>query len=177
MFSTPLIEDAPRYYSLTRRQWLLSFLISIPLALAISFSISPDSMSWWIIGPAIAAYVGLAIWMKKTQNNLGATTSEHTLVLDETTVTVQDRAGKASQTYDLSNVDRILLKEAYGIPGETLADLWRELRGKPKRNYLILEQAGNQHQLHFLIDSYYGLKQLDRLIEEWSRRGYRLQRQ
>ena len=175
-FTTPLIEDAPRYYRLTRRQWFLFFLNGIPAALLIGFFFSSYPISWWVAVPAIVAYIGMAVWMKKNQHSLQATVIEHTLVLDEKTVTITETGGKAHRTYDLNEVDRIIVKKEFGIPGESLADLSQELWGKPKRNFLILERDGKQQQLDFVIDSYYGITQLEKLIDRWREKGYRVER-
>jgi hypothetical protein len=57
------------------------------------------------------------------------------------------------------------------MPQESIADIVQEMKGKPKQNFIIIERNEQFQKFDFLVDSYYMLKQLDKIIEQWQQRG------
>jgi hypothetical protein len=57
-----------------------------------------------------------------------------------------------------------------------MKDLGKEIAGNAKQNYLILQQNGQDRRIDFEIDSYFMLRQLEKLIENWESKGYNIAR-
>ena len=171
MFKAKLIAD-PSYYRLRRRRALLALLPIIPGALILDVFDLP-------VGIAVAAVLAYAaaLWLVfRNQKSLDSFVGNQTIEIDGQAIRVLDHSGRPTENYALDRVDKLLLKKTYGFPEETLADMADELKGNPKKNFIIVEQGGQRHQFDFVVDSYYSLKQLDKLIDGWSRRAYPIER-
>lgn len=171
MFKAKLIAD-PTYYRLRRRRTLLALLPVLPAALIVDAFDLPV----WVTGAIMLAYVGAFWWLFRNKKSLDSLVGEQTIEIDEQAIRVLDRSGQPAASYALDRVDRLLLKKAYGYPEESLSDVANELKGTPKKNFIIVEQGGQRRQFDFVVDSYYSLKQLDKVIDGWTRCAYPIER-
>ena len=57
------------------------------------------------------------------------------------------------------------------MPEERIQDLIRELKGKPLENYLIVQQGQEERRFDILLDSFYMIEQLKKVIDDWQDRG------
>jgi len=169
MFKAKLITD-PEYYALRRRQLLLFFLLAIPIALMGNFFDLPG----WVSGIAITAYALVAWVIWRNQRKIKGISGHKRIEMDQGAIRILNAQGEPLELIDLNTVDAIEVKEAYPMPQETLKDMANEMSGSPQRHYVRIIQNGESRQLDFEVDTYYMLKQLEKLVAAWTKAGYEL---
>lgn len=171
MFKAKLITD-PAYYALRRRQLLLFFLIVIPIGLLGNFFDLPG----WVSGIAMTAYALVAWVIWRNQRKIKGISGHKRIEMDQETIRILNANGETLDLINLNTVDAIEVKEAYRMPQETLKDMADEMGGYPQRHYIRIEQDGESRQLDFEVDTYYMLKQLEKVVTAWTHAGYKLVR-
>jgi len=96
--------------------------------------------------------------------------------IDENEIRIKSQKGGQEEIIKLNEVERLILKEEYSIPQESMKEVGEELIGSTKQNYLIIQQNNKNRRIDFSVDSYYMLKQLNKLIRNWESKGYRIER-
>ena len=171
MFKAKLIENE-NYYNLRSKQVLLMFLPSIPIGLLVNFY----SIPIWLTVLMIAVYLLLAALMTKNQKQINSILSNKIIEIDEKEIRIMSNKGIRAETISLEKIDKLILKNEYSIPQETIKEIGKEIVGNTKQNYLILQHNGQDRKIDFEIDSYFMLKQLDKLIDNWNSKGYNIVR-
>ena len=97
--------------------------------------------------------------------------------MDEKEIRIKTKKGKEEEIIALENVDKLILTDTYSMPQETMREVGKEMAGNTKQNYLIVQQNNNKRKLDFEIDSYFMIKQLDKIIEKWELNGYNIERE
>ena len=170
MFKAKLIENE-NYYKLRSKQLSLMILTSIPIGLLANFYQMPVWATILIIGIYIAVYLLTA----KNQKQINSMVGNRSIEIDQDEIRIKSKKG-IEEVFKLNAVDKIILKDEYSIPQETLKEVGQEMTGKTKQNFVIVQQAEELRKLDFEIDSYYMVKQLDKLIESWKLKEYKIER-
>ena len=171
MFKAKLIENK-NYYNLKSKQLLLMLLPAIPIGLLVNFYKIPIWVSLLMIG----LYITLFILMFRNQKRISSILGNKLIEFDIDEIRIKSKKGIGEETIKLNKVEKIVLKEEYSLPQETLKEVGHELTGKTKQNYIILYQNNKKKQLDFEVDSYYMINRLNKLIEAWKVSGYNIER-
>lgn len=171
MFKAKLIESK-NYYKLRSKQVLFMLLPSIPLGLVVIFYLIPI----WLTILMIGLYIATIIIMARNQKQMISVLGKKMIEIDRDEIRIKSTQGKEEETIKLNKVEKIILKDKYSIPQETIKEFGEELVGKVKQNYLILLQNNHERKLDFEIDSYYMINQLNSLIDTWKMQGYKIER-
>ncbi|HHH50048.1 MAG TPA: hypothetical protein ENK52_03615 [Saprospiraceae bacterium] len=92
--------------------------------------------------------------------------------ISESAIKILNNKKEVLQLYDISKVKKITILDQYKIPDDKLLDL---IKLNPRNNFLILQMEEEEIRLDFEIDSYYGIKQLEKVIDSWNKNGINLQ--
>ena len=171
MFKAKLIETKD-YYKLRSKQLLLMLLPSIPIGLLVNFYQIPI----WLTILMIGLYIGAIFLMVRNQKQISSVLGNKLIEIDIDEIRIKSKKGADDETIKLNGVEKIILKEQYSMPQETIKEVGKELTGKAKQNYVILLQDNQKRQLDFEVDSYYMINQLNKLIESWKMKGYNIER-
>ena len=85
-------------------------------------------------------------------------------------ISVIDKKGH-KQIYPIKNAYAIILKDALKMPDETVKDIYKDLSGQPIKNYIVYKDKNGDHRFEFMIDSYYMIEQLKKLVHGWQNDG------
>lgn len=171
MFKAKLIEDKS-YYKLRSRQLIY---ILIP-AFAIGLSVNFYHIPLWASALGGVIYIAMVLIMSRTRKLMSALLGNKIIEIENNQIRIKSKNGSDLETIDLDNVEKVILKKEYGLSQETLKEISLEARGKRKENFIIIEQANKQQQYDFEFDSYYMISQLEKAIEGWTKRGYKIER-
>ncbi len=171
MFKAKLIEN-DNYYKLRSKQLLLMLLPSIPIGLLVNFYQIPI----WLTIVMIGLYILAIILLTRNQKRMNSILGNKLIEIDEQEIRIKSKKGTQEETINLDEVEKLILKEDYSIPQETMKELGEEIIGKAKQNYLILQQNNQKRKLDFEIDSYFMIQQLNKIIENWEVKGYKIER-
>lgn len=170
MFKAKLIENES-YYKLRSKHLLLMLLPSLPMILIVNFYQIPI----WLTILMIGLYVLAIIPMIRNQKRLSAIVGNKQIEIDNKEIRIKSKKGIQQEIIHLNKIDKLILKDIYSMPQETIGEVVKEMSGKAKQNYLILEQNSQKRRLDFEIDSYYMVNQLDKIIKNWKANGYNIE--
>ena len=171
MFKAKLINDEA-YYRLRNMQLIFSFASSIAIGLLVNFFDLPLWVAL-IIGGLLIIGIILSFRNQRTLNSM---IGKKRIELDDSEIRIISKKGDQQETIPFGAVDKIILKKEYGLPQESMSEIADELKGQPKRNYLIIQQNDQQRKFDFELDSYYMLNQLNKVIDGWMKKGYTIER-
>lgn len=123
----------------------------------------------------IGLYVLAIIPMIRNQKRLSAIVGNKQIEIDNKEIRIKSKKGIQQEIIHLNKIDKLILKDIYSMPQETIGEVVKEMSGKAKQNYLILEQNSQKRRLDFEIDSYYMVNQLDKIIKNWKANGYNIE--
>jgi len=170
MFKAKLIEKED-YYKLRSKQLLLMLLPSILIGLLVNFYQIPI----WVTILMIGIYIALIVLMAKNQKQINSIFGNRMIEIDIDEIKIKSKNKAEEENIKLNKIDKIILKDEYSIAQETIKEVGQELTGNTKRNYLIIHQDGQKRQFDFEVDSYYMINQLNKLIESWKTKGYKIE--
>jgi Ca2+/Na+ antiporter len=165
-FKAKLIED-PIYYSLKRKELFIGLITAIPAALLANYFERPI----WIVLVAFFVYIFLLLILKNNKQEINDISGQKIIEIEADLITLKSVHNKIIDSFDLTKSEKISLNKDFGMPQESIADIAQEMKGKPKQNFIIIEQNGEIQKFDFLVDSYYMIKQLDKIIEQWQQKG------
>lgn len=165
-FKAKIIES-PVYYSLKRKELFIGLATAIPAAILANFFERPV----WIVLIALVIYFLLLLIMKNNQQGIKDISSNKMIEIGVDQIDLKSANNEIIGSFDLAKTKKIMLNKDFGMPQESIADIAQEMKGKPKKNFIIIEQNGQFQKFDFLVDSYYMLKQMDKIIEQWQQRG------
>lgn len=171
MFKARLIENN-KYYSLRSKQIILILFPSILIGIIANFYQFP----FWITITAIGIYVLTFKKVIANQKLMNSMIQDKSIEIDETEIRIKSNKNNQIETINIEDVKKVLVKKEYRIPQESIKEITKEIKGKPKKNYLIIHQKNEQRKFDFEIDSYFMINQLDKIIEKWIRKGYKIEK-
>lgn len=170
MFKAKLIENE-KYYKLQRKQLFLTILLFIQIYLFVSFYKIPI----WVTILIIGIFVATVIFTSRNQKRINSILGNKLIEIDMDEIRINSKNGATEESIKLDEVERMILKNEYSIPQETLKEMGQELTGNIKQNFIILYKDSQKRQFDFEIDSYYMINQLNKLIETWRTKGYKIE--
>ncbi len=170
MFRARLIENKS-YYKLRVKQIFLLFLLLIPGNIIINFYEPPT----WIAILILALYIGMIILVVRNQKKIRSVTGNKLIEMDNDEIRIKSKKGIEEEKIKLNNIEKIILKDQYSMPQETMKEVGQELTGKIKQNYIIINQDNEERRFDFEFDSYYMINQLNDLIKSWKTKGYNIE--
>lgn len=162
MFKAKLI-DREDYYKLKSKRIFLMLLPLIPMAMLLS----SEQVAIWITIPATGIYIAAFILMVRNQKQLNSVVGNRLIEIDFDQISIKSKQGIEEEKIQLNAVDKIILKEEYSMPQESVKEVGEEMLGTIKQNYIIIQKDGKTRKLDFEFESYYMLNQLNKLIEHW----------
>ena len=171
MFKAKLIENE-KYYKLRRNQLLLMLLPAVPAILIINYYQIPV----WLVIILAGIYILATIWMDKNQKRINSMLGNKLIEIDEKAMRIKSKEGLELELIKLDEVEKIIVKDEYSLPQETMKEVGQEITGKTKENFIILHFKHQKRKLDFEIDSYFMVTQLNKLIESWKVKGYKIER-
>ena len=167
MFKAKLIDD-PAYYKMRR----MVFLIGLPSFALIGFL----SGQWALPLPyfvGILALIGLlTAWRIRTHKRASSMVRNRSIEISTDAIRLLSGHGRILETFPVTELSGVTIKETWAMPEEKIQDLIRELRGNPLENYLIVHQPGqDDRRFDFVLDSYYTIEQLKKVVADWQARG------
>jgi len=169
MFKAKLISEHNKYQALKRKLWFF-LLISAPLAILFVYVDFP----LWLEGIFVVVVLSLFSWMLTTEKSMLNLLNNATIQINEDCIRLISNKKENIETIDLDKVESINVKKDYTLPQETISDIVGEIKGNPIQNFIIIRQSNKDRKLVFEIDSYYMINQLKKLIEIWSKKGYKI---
>ena len=174
MFKAKLIET-PEYYEWRRSLLGWSFL-GAPLAGGTFFLSDDLSVSWWAVGLLATGGGFLAQYAQyQLQQRIKGATGERRIEVSPETIRILNASGETEQSLPVGAADAIVLQNRFQLPEESLRDIFKELKGEPQRDCLIYLAGEEEQRFDFLIDSYYMLEQLKKVVGRWKEAGVSLQ--
>ena len=170
MFKAKLIENES-YYKLRSRKILLMLLLWLPIGLIVNFYKIPV----WLTIVTVGTYLLANVLIVRNQKRLNTMIGNKQIEIDEKEIRIISKKGIQQEIIHLDKVDKLIIQDTYILPQETIREVGREMTGKPKQNYIILEQDSQKRKLDFEVDSYYMIEQLNKLIENWKANGYNIE--
>ncbi len=171
MFIAELIENK-KYYKFRSKQLLVSLLAGALIGLLVNV---PDTPVWLTI-LVIGLYVGVLVYSVCSQRQMRLSLGDKRIEMDVDEIRIKSKEGRDIENIQLNQVDKLILKDEYSLPQETVQEVGQELAGKTKQNYLILLRDGRERRLDFEIKTHYMLRQLNKLFESWKMKGYPIDR-
>jgi len=170
MFKAKLIDDKT-YYHRRNKQMVLFLLLTIPVGLLPAALEAPPWATILVLGAYITTFIFMVNNQKLMLSNLGTRLIE----IDGEELRVKSNKGKLLQSFEINSLQKISVKDAYGIPNDNLKDMAFEIVGNPKMNYVILTANDQNFRFDFEIDSYYMTDQLIDVIQHWKTKGYTIE--
>lgn len=171
MFKAKLIENE-NYYKLRSKQLLLILLPSIPIGFIVNFY----QISIWVTILMIGIYIVAIVLMIRNLKQFNSHIGNKQIEIDEEEIRIKSKKGVQEETINLNEIEKIILKDDYSIPQETIKEVGKELMGNTKQNYLILHKNNTGRKLDFEIDSHYMVNQLNKIIESWNSKGFNIEK-
>lgn len=171
MFKAKLIENES-YYTLKGKQLLLLILPSVAIVVLVNFNEIPI----WLTITMIASYIMAIILMVINQKRIKSIFGNKLIEIDVNEIRIKSKVGIQQEIIKLDELEKIILKEEYSFPQETIKEVSKELTGKTKKNYLIIQKNNQKRKLDFEVDSYYMMNQLNEIIDSWKANGYNIEK-
>ena len=169
MFKAKLIEEAD-YYRLRRKHLILFLLIAIPTGILANFYELP----LWLTIIGLIVYVLFFAFAIRNQKGMSSLLGHRMIEIDEDEIRIKTKNGKDVETFSPKSLTRIIVKEKYTIPHESMSDLTKEAKGKPTINYISIHSNQKEHRFDFELDSHYMISQLEKVISGWKSHGYQV---
>ncbi|MEL6942581.1 MAG: hypothetical protein AAFO82_07925, partial [Bacteroidota bacterium] len=160
------------YNRLKRTQMIILLVTLLPIGFVSSFYEAPN----WLTIVFIGIYAVLLVLMIKSQRQMMDMTNKRFLELDQEEIRIKSTKNQGEECIQLGDVQKLIVKENYSIPQEDLKEIANEVKGNLQANYLVVQQEGKKRKLDFELDSYYMLTQLNKMIELWRKKGYKIER-
>lgn len=162
MFKAKMVESEI-FYKHRRRQTILiytpimllslgSFLLNftpyVPLAIVLLQLISLPFVYWQT---------------KKVESFLGKSVIE----INEERIIIKSKENKTEDVIHVDKLDKLELKSEYKLPLATQEEVNKEMYGEVEEVCIIVHQNGTERKLSFVPDSFYMVKQLNKIVNTW----------
>lgn len=164
MFKANLI-NSPQYYKVRRFALIMAL---YPGALAV---VVVARLPWYWAVPVFLLAMGIDLWKIRANKKVKALSSGHQIEISDEAIRILSNSGEVIETLKVADASGILVKEAYGIPGDTLAGLFKEAQGKTLQNFIVYQAGAQKVRYDFVIESYYMIEQLKKVIQNWQAKG------
>lgn len=113
--------------------------------------------------------IGLYPYMQRHRQRFEKTFEGTSIAMDATKITLLKDENQ--RIIPIKELDKIIVLENYRIPDDGIKLMWNGFMGRPQKNFIIIEQKGERQRFDFIIDSYYGIGQIKKVIQQWIEKG------
>ncbi|NUN98998.1 MAG: hypothetical protein HUU01_00125 [Saprospiraceae bacterium] len=164
MFKANLI-NSPQYYKV-RRFALIMFLY--PGALVV---VVVGQLPWYWAVPVFLLAMGIDLWKIKVNKQAKALSTGHRIEISDEAIRILSDSGEVVEALNVADASGILVKDAYGIPGDTFSGFFKEVQGKTLQNFIVYQAGTQKVRYDFVIESNYMIEQLKKIIQNWQEKG------
>lgn len=122
----------------------------------------------WSILTAILL-VGIYFLLYRTNQRVKKSWKGTQIEIEPHEIRIVDGKGAIKDVFRLAELDNLEIPESFGIPADTFKNLSEEISGKPLKNFIQFGYRGKKFECHFIPESYYMLKQLEKIRNEWEK--------
>ena len=127
-------------------------------------------MPFWITIAAIIFYIAVIIMTSKNHKAMHKVANKR-IEIDGNKIEIKKVDGTVIETIEIDSVNKLIVKNDYKMAQETMKDLKEEIKGNTEKHYIILENNRIQRRFDFVIESYYMLNRLKRLVQDWQKKN------
>ncbi|TVR78576.1 MAG: hypothetical protein EA409_10415 [Saprospirales bacterium] len=162
------LVDQNSYYR-RRRYFFIIFFFLYPLFIALSVNLWDFPLKWSALSLLLIA--AMFYLMYKTSSGLKKSWKGTHIEIEPDEIRIVDAQRGKSELLRTADLNNIVVPGSFGIAGDTFRNLKEEISGKPLRNYIQFEYRGKKFECHFIPETYYMLNQLEKILDEWKKRG------
>jgi hypothetical protein len=176
VFKATLIES-PEYY--TKRRWLMiaGFVFSILwgsyMGGIVNFQFDPGNILF--ISFVILSLLLVFGFSYRDSELLKWMKGKRKIEVSIDRIKIVSKSGKVVEIVDIDNASKIIVKDTYQIAEENVMDFVHEIKGNYRKNYIEIENDTGIYKYEFVIESYYMIEQLKKIIAHWNHKGYPLE--
>ena len=177
MFKTKLIEHRA-YYKLRRKLIIYALLAAAAFGLA-SNVIIPKYMntSSYIAGLLALLIIAFIVIRKqyRLQKGIDKIIKYKKIEISEQSIRIVKSDKTTDKEYIIDNQTKIQVKDSYEMPEDHLKNIVNEISGKSIENFVIYKNDNSEVRFDFIIDSYYMIEQLKKVIASWKAKGIKVE--
>lgn len=156
----------PDHYRVRRSYFTATILA--PLSLAIVVNIM--DLSLWAKIASLCLFVAATGYRIITERKMKAAGSG-TIKMDENGIRIMDGRGVVVRSFGKGSIVKLEVSGNYAIPGDTLADISKEMIGKPIENFLVVHDPSGAHRFDFEISTHYMISRLTAFLDSCAASG------
>lgn len=161
MFKAKLITNF-NYYQFNQIGLILSF---ITIMFIVTF-MEVLTVPFWLVPFVVVLGILAIIISKRIESKKKEAVSGDTIELGASEIKINYKEGEAMRI-PLTLINKITVRESYEIPGDSIRRLFNEIKGKQHKNFIIIEQGEERKRFDFVIDSYYAIEQINKVVDIW----------
>ena len=169
MFKAKLITNQ-KYYDFRKKIILIGIPIAIISGLIGNFYLMTTTQILIFILISIPIIYYFFHLGKKMKDSV----SESAIEISDRSIILKSKSGKKSEEINIQEIEEINVSKEFGFAGETFNDFVQELNGKPLKNAIEINSNGKVRRFDFVIESYYMIEQLKKIIESWRSSGMKI---
>jgi hypothetical protein len=139
-------------------------------SIAIGLLVNFYQMPIWLIIGVMVFYIAIMIMTSKNQKAMHKVANKR-IEIAQNKIELKETNGSLIEKIEIENIDKLIVKGDYKMAHETMKDLKEEIKGNTEEHYIIIESNNKQRRLDFVIESYYMLNQLKKLVRVWESRN------
>ncbi len=164
MFKSYIIKSE-KYY-LFRKYSFWFFIISNPILFITIGALQIDNF-WYYVFLFLLIIISIIISLKFKPASL---INQQKIIINENQIQILNKDGSLEDEIQINENSEVNIKNNYELDEEKF-----NLRiDKNIGNFIIIKNEDFEKKIYFLIDSYYMLNQLNKIISQWSNAGIRL---
>ena len=136
MFKASLIED-PEYYRLRRKLLLIVVPSSIGIGLLGNFAEMP--IIWLVF--ILLGVLGIMLYQFRIHKGISLIAKNRKIEIDQNRICIRSKDGIIEEQFLLNEIDQVVVKEDYTLPGDDLKKEWQVIKGNPSKNFLLLKKG------------------------------------
>ncbi|MCF8370258.1 MAG: hypothetical protein K9H64_01465 [Bacteroidales bacterium] len=166
MFKGKLIEEEA-YYQLRKRFLVIGFIGMAVAGILYSFFL----IHWGFLILYGIVMVSFGIYQVKTQKKILSVSGNKRIELDNNRICIVGKKGNIEKEIPISQVQEIRVNDIYQLAEENLKSMFAEMKGKPIKNHISVDTVQGIERFDFIVDSYYMIEQLKKVIDSWKEQG------
>ncbi len=178
MFKTKLIESKDFYYY--RRKLLILTFASIPVYSSVygllNISLLKSNIYAVIL---LMGVITASVFVLRKQYKLRKKTDilikNKRIEVSDKTIQIINADKSLDVEYEINELSHLIVKDVYAIPEENIKDFIDEFRGDGRKNYIIYKTDNKSVRFDFVIDSYYMIEQLKKVVTGWKANNVRVE--
>jgi len=173
MFRAKLIEHKS-FYKLRHKLLIFSLIGAITIGIASNIIIPKYlNTATYIVGLIAVFVIAIVFFRKqyKIQKGIDGLIKNKKIEISEQSIRIVKADKTTEKEFIINNQSFIKVKDSYEIPEEHLKNIVNEISGKSIENYVIYKNNNSEVRFDFIIDSYYMIEKLKKVIVNWKAVG------